>query len=154
MAVIRARGDGHEGAELELGPSEREALANLVDQLEPLAASSPRVSPAAYPDAEQLEAEYRRLTGPDLEAARSAALATVRRALQETGPVSCLGRSEVEAWLRACNALRVALAGEIGIHDDGWEDRLVPSDHARPPYAALHALGWIQQELLAVSPVD
>ncbi|HUY96659.1 MAG TPA: DUF2017 family protein [Verrucomicrobiae bacterium] len=153
MAAIRHRSDGEAGAELELDRDERAALGSLLDRLEPLVARSPRVAPPAYPDLAELEQEYRRLAGPDLELARAGALATVRRLLQEPGPVSRLAPGEVEVWLRALNLLRIALAGEIGIAADGWEAALSPEDHTRPPYAALHALGWIQQELLLLDPV-
>ncbi len=153
MAAIRARTDGAAGALVEMDRSERDALAALLDHLEPMAARSPRVTPPAYPDEEQLEAEYRHLTGPDLEAARTLAIATMRRTIQEDGPATALAPAEVEAWLRGLNALRIALADEIGIESDGWEEAVPPEEHARPPYAALHALGWIQEELLAVVPV-
>ncbi len=154
MGAIRARSDGRPGAELELDAAEREALLGLCAELEPLLERSVRAAPPAYPDAADLEEEYRRLTGPDLLAARAAAMAAVRRTLSQAGPVSSLEPDEVESWLRACNVLRVALGEALGIREDGWEDRLDPRAHLGPPYAALHALGWIQQELIRLAAVS
>jgi len=136
------------GAEVELEALERRALIGLLVQLDPMIPESTRAGPPAYDDP-VLEAEYRRLTGPDLQEAHARDVAAMRRALEEPGPVSRLAASEVDAWLRALAVLRVVLAERIGITADGWEEGLAPDAHRHPPYAALHALGWVQDELLA-----
>ncbi len=145
MAAIR-RVPG--GAEVELEGLERQALLGLLAQLDPMVPLSRRAVPPAYDDP-VLEAEYRRLTGPDLQEAHARDVAEMRRVLAEPGPVSRLTAAEVDAWLRALAVLRVVLAEHIGITGDGWEEDLDPPAHGRPPYAALHALGWVQDELLA-----
>jgi hypothetical protein len=143
LAEIRREGDQ---TLFQLEPKERQVLLEIVDRIEPMLGSSRWVSPRAYGD-EGLEREFRRLAGDDLERSRDADLATLREGLAGPLPVR-LGDSDVWGWVRALNFLRLALAEQLGISEDGWEERYSPRQHRRPPLATLHLLSWLQEELI------
>ncbi len=143
MAEIRREGDL---TVFQLEPKERQVLLEIVDRIEPMLGSSHWVAPRAYRE-EELEREFRRLAGEDLERARQADLATLREGLSGPLPVR-LGDPEVWGWVRALNFLRLALAEQLGIAEDGWEEGYSPRQHRRPPLATLHLLSWLQEELI------
>lgn len=143
MAEIRREGDQ---TVFRIDPKERQALLDIVERIEPMLQLSALAAPRAYQD-QGLDEEYRRLNGEDLQRARRADLETLREGLAGELPVR-LGVPETWGWVRALNFLRLALAEQLGITEDGWEDRYSPRQHRRPPLATLHLLSWVQEELL------
>ena len=143
MAEIRREGDL---TVFHLDARERQVLLEIVDRIEPMLGISRWVSPRAYGD-EELEREFRRLAGEDLERSRQADLATLRDGLSGPLPVR-LGSEQAWGWVRALNLLRLALAEQLGITDDGWEEGYSARQHRRPPLATLHLLSWLQEELV------
>ena len=106
---------------LDLGDDERELLAALADQLDPLLedpSADPglrRLFPPAHPDDLLQEAAWQIEQGGELRDARRAALEVVRTAGTEP-----LTEDEVVAWLQGINALRLVLAERLEV--DGDED--------------------------------
>lgn len=145
MAEIRRDG---EQAVFEIDQRERQALIDIVERIEPMISRSRWVNHPAYDDGEK-EAEFQRLVGQDLEEARRGDLEAMRRDLSGELPVR-LGRDQAWSWLRALNFLRLALADQLGIEADGWEDRYSTRQHRRPPLATLHLLSWLQEEMVDV----
>ena len=91
-----------------------------------------RLSVAAYPDDETAQAEYRRLTAPDIDRQRRMdrdSVASVVKAAED-GPVS-LTVPEAEALLMVLNEARLALGARLGIVTEGWgPDEQTASDAA------------------------
>jgi len=132
--------------EVRVGRRERQALAQILERLEPMLEDSRWTKSRAYEDDAE-EEEFQRLVGSDLEQARAGDMAAVRSALDADRPIR-LDVEETWRWLRALNFLRLALAERLGIEEDGWEDRYSPREHRRPPLATLHLLSWVQEELV------
>ncbi len=133
--------------EVRLERGERRALLGLLDQLEPLVESSKAGNPSAYEDPGD-DQEYRRLALPELQARRKADINVIRGALNSGESRLELSPEAADCWLRALNLMRLALAEEIGITEDGWEERFSPQEHRRQPLVTLHTLTWIQDALL------
>ncbi len=135
--------------EVGLEPAARTVLATLPSWLATVGrdAGDPaarRLSPPGVLDDPVADLEFRRLTGADLDAARSADRdrfeATVRTA--ET-----LSEADAEAWLRVIGDARLVLAARCGItvgDDDHWE-RAVED---RPELGMVAWLGAIQELLV------
>src|SRR5437763_14201950 len=92
--------------ELRLPPEERDVLRTLPGHLRELLAtddpSLARLRPPAYAEDPDAEAEYRRLVGDDLTAARLLALDVMERTVDARE----LDEEELAAWLGAITALR------------------------------------------------
>lgn len=125
---------------------ERAALLQILERLEPMLDESTWAKPRAYEE-EELEQEFRRLVGSDLDDSRSSDVTRMRSSLESDGPI-LLSSDETWGWLRALNVLRLALAERLGLDEDGWEDRFSQRQHRRPPLATLHLLSWVQEELV------
>ncbi|HUY55210.1 MAG TPA: DUF2017 family protein [Candidatus Nanopelagicaceae bacterium] len=143
MAEIRRSG---ELIEVRVGRRERQALAKILERLEPMLEESRWTNSRAYEDDAE-EEEFQRLVGSDLEQARADDLAVVRSALEADVPIR-LDVEQTWRWLRSLNFLRLALAERLGIEEDGWEEKYSPREHRRPPLATLHLLSWVQEELV------
>ena len=106
-----------------------------------------RLSVSAYPEDETAQAEYRRLTEPDLDRQRRMdrdSVASVIKAAQN-GPVS-LTLPEAEALLMVLNEARLALGARLGIVTDGWDpDEETAAD---PALLLLQYLTGYQDELI------
>ncbi|MHB1576422.1 MAG: DUF2017 family protein [Candidatus Dormibacteria bacterium] len=143
MAEIRGHG---EIVEVLVDQRERQALLQIVDRVRPMLEESNWAFPRAY-EQEELEQEFQRLAGADLLKSREADLETLRGCLDSQAPIE-LTEEQTWSWLRALNALRLALAERLGLDQDGWEERFSPRQHRRPPLATLHLLSWVQEELV------
>lgn len=145
MAEIRRDG---EQAVFEIDGRERQALIDIVERIEPMISRSRWVNHPAYENGPD-EQEFQRLVGRDLEESRRGDLEAMRRDLSGELPVR-LDRDRAWSWLRALNFLRLALADQLGIEADGWEDGYSARQHRRPPLATLHLLSWLQEEMVDV----
>jgi hypothetical protein len=134
---------------IDLDPQERALLRQVATELSALLDDVPddpsliRLRPPAHED-EALEREYRALTGPQLDAGRKAALATMAR----TAGQDVLSGEEADAWLRAVNDVRLVLGTRLDIAEDfDWNG---VEGHPQAPELAVYAyLSWIQEQLLA-----
>ena len=106
-----------------------------------------RLSVSAYPEDETAQAEYRRLTAPDLDRQRRMdrdSVASVIKAAED-GPVT-LTVPEAEALLMVINEARLALGARLGIVTEGWApDAQTASD---PALLLLQYLTGYQDELI------
>lgn len=137
-----------EGIEVSLGDEERRVLADLPEVLAGLGdpGSDPgaaRLSPPAYPDDDDADAEWRRYAGGELETARSADRSAFVSVVEETaaGPV-VMSEEEAGAFLRVVNEVRLVLAARWGVEEAADYERLRPE--ARQ---VLAHLGWLMEEL-------
>ena len=129
-----------------LGPDERDLLRRLTAQLEELLAAEPedpslrRLRPSAYED-EEVEREYRALTGSELESLRQENL----RALQETADRDRLDAPDLDRWLAALNDLRLVLGTRLGVTEDQFADGFDPSAPQAYELAVYAFLTWLQE---------
>jgi hypothetical protein len=148
------------GLRVTLSAHERDALASLPAQLEPIVTGDvedravaelrDRLYPPAYAD-EDLEQEYRSLADADLVEGRVNALQVFARTL-EGGRLSGaswttdLEPDEAQAWLGVVNDARLVLAGVVGIEAEAqWEAGPDPGD---PASMLLWYLGWLEEQLV------
>ena len=100
-----------------------------------------RLFPTAYPQREDLEAEYQDLVRDDLVRRRLDAIAVV----EETIVLPTLDEEQLSTWLRTFNDLRLVLGTRLDVSedDDPWVD---PDD---PDAGALIAYGYLGELLEA-----
>ena len=140
--------------ELRLSDAERRMLASLVPQLRAAldadtgagGAKDPtlrRLFPAAYPDDEQRDAEYRSMVHDDLLARRLAALDT----MEATVGASRLDEEALLAWMGTVNDLRLVLGTRLDVSE---ETDLVPDpdDPDAPALAVYGYLGFLLESMV------
>lgn len=145
----RVKPDKVGGVLLILSDTEREILRSLAPTVGELldAPDDPAVArlfPAAYPDDQQREAEYRLLAGHELIDSHRAAMAT----FEESIDAKRLDADQAQAWLRALNELRLVIGTRLDVTDDhsNWpKDR---DDPRLPAFAAYDYLSGLQDELV------
>jgi hypothetical protein len=135
-----------DGIEVTFSPEERMFLGDVLPLLAGIGA--PGADPAAdrlkvpvYLDDPESNAEWWRLMGQDLEAARRADRSVFDKMVSDE-EATVLDDEEADAVLRVLNEARLALGARLGIeveadHDDLSEDSRQVMDY----------LGWIQEEL-------
>jgi uncharacterized protein DUF2017 len=129
-----------------LGLEERALLRKLTAELEVLLAAEPedpslrRLRPAAYED-EDVEREYRALTGSELESLRQENL----RALQETAGRERLEEGDLDHWLAALNDLRLVLGTRLDVTEDEFADGFDPTAPHAYELAVYAFLTWLQE---------
>jgi uncharacterized protein DUF2017 len=135
-----------------LGPEERDLLRRLTAELEELLAAEPedpslrRLRPSAYDD-EDVEREYRALTGSELESTRQGNL----RALQETAGRERLDAADLDRWLAALNDLRLVLGTRLDVTEDQFADGFDPSAPHAYELAVYAFLTWLQEAAVEAS---
>lgn len=135
-----------DGIEANFSPEERMFLGDVLPLLAGIGA--PGTDPAAdrlkvpvYLDDPESNAEWWRLMGQDLEAARRADRNIFDEMVSDDGaPV--LNDEEADAVLRVLNEARLALGARLGIEVEADHDAL--SEDSRQ---VMDYLGWIQEEL-------
>jgi hypothetical protein len=149
-APIERTADGYFG--VRLGPEERDLLRGLAAELEELLAAEPedpsllRLRPSAYED-EDVEREYRALTGSALESLRQENL----RALQETVARERIDGGELDRWLAALNDLRLVLGTRLDVTEDQFADGFDPSAPHAYELAVYAFLTWLQEAAVEAS---
>lgn len=145
MPIRRGRGGR---IRVDLGPEERALLRQVAAEVTAFLDEAPgdpslqRLRPPAHED-EALEREYRNLAGPQLDAGRKSALAT----LAGTAEQEVLSVEEADAWLRALNDARLVLGTQLDIAEDFDWDRV--EAHPQAPELAIYAyLSWVQEQLV------
>ncbi|HZC72314.1 MAG TPA: DUF2017 family protein [Jatrophihabitans sp.] len=147
MKVTRRRGR----LQLRLEPIEVDLLSILLDELDALLDGSAdadddgvlqRLNPAAYPDDEASEREYRELTAAGLRTDRSERTAACRADLSRSGDIDLSDPDAGRRWLQVLNDLRLALGTRLGITEDDTHevDPDDPAAQSRVVYAWLTAV--------------
>ncbi len=144
---IRRADDG--GVTLALPDEERALLREVAEELGSLLDESPddpslrRLFPPAHED-EELEREYRELTGGQLASGRERAIETLR----DTADQAVLTPEEADAWLRALNDVRLVLGTRVDISEDFDWDAFDANDPRAPELALYAYLSWLQEQLV------
>jgi len=134
------------GIEVSLSPEERVFLGDVLPMLAGIGAvgsdpAADRLNVPVYLDDPEANSEWWRLMGGDLEAARKADRAVLRRVLDDPGNPT-LDDGEANALLRVINEARLALGARLGIEVDADHD-----DLAEDSRQVLDYLGWLLEEL-------
>ena len=106
-----------------------------------------RLFPTAYPDRDDLEAEYQGMVRDDLVGQRLAAIDLV----EETIVLPTLDDDQLATWMRTFNDLRLVLGTRLDVSEDdaGWID---PEDPDAPAMMAYEFLGLLlDSAVLALS---
>lgn len=149
---------------MDLSRAEAAHLAMLVSDFLLVLEDSPesdtavkRLLPSAYPDDDEADAEFSRLTRDDLLASRRA---DARAVLDTIGEVDesvldsesahdvlpiAIAAAQLPAWMRTLTALRLVLADRMGIVDD--EDQPVDD----PRYGVYEWLAYRLDQLVSAS---
>ena len=132
---------------LRLPRNERELLRSLPAQLRELLGeeddpSLGRLFPPAYPDDDEADDEYERLTRRELLAGKLRALAVV----EETADAERLDDAQLEEWVRALNDLRLVLGTRLGVTEDSYASVPGPGDPRAPELALFGYLTWLQEQ--------
>jgi hypothetical protein len=136
--------------QLRLSDDERELLRSLPGQLRDLMAGEPddptlrRLFPPAYTTDTDLEAEYRRLMGHDLQERHLAALAL----MEETVDAERLADDQAAGWLSALNDLRLVLGTRLDVSEDMLGSEVDPADPQAPVLALYGYLSWLEEQLV------
>jgi len=130
-----------------VGPSLREVLVDRATAIEPGEDEAvDRLFPAAYPDDEERQAEFRLLAHDQLLESHLGALAV----LEETADADHLDEDQLLAWMRALNNIRLVLGVRLGVTEDRdeWPDSL--DDPRAPAFAMYQYLTYLQGEIIEV----
>ena len=120
----------HGRLRLHLEPAEVDLLSMLFDELDALLDGSgaaddevlQRLNPAAYPDDEAAESEYRALTESSLRTERNERTAACRAEISRSGEVELSDPEAGRRWIQVFNDLRLALGTRLGITEDDEHD--------------------------------
>jgi len=136
------------GFAVTLSDDERDVLRGLPTQLRELLGSDDpslrRLFPPAYPDDDELEAEYRQLMSEDLLAGHAASLDLMEATVDHDE----LTEDELVGWLGALNDLRLVLGTRLDVTEDLDPTTIDPKDPRRHAFALYHYLTWLQDEVI------
>jgi hypothetical protein len=102
-----------------------------------------RLFPTAYPQREDLEAEYQDMVRDDLLGRRLDAIDLV----EETIVLPSLDEEQLGTWLRTFNDLRLVLGTRLDVSEDDHEP-IDPEDPEAPARAAYEYLGWLLESVV------
>lgn len=123
---------GDDAFELQVSAGEAALFSQLCNDLRDQLTGTPdaphlrRLSPTAHPGHPDRERAYQEMVGGDLVDGQVAALDTVVRTLEQDR----LTTAELDAWLRALNALRLALGTALDVSEDRLDDEVAEEDPA------------------------
>lgn len=148
-APVRRSGDGFV---VDVGRDEAMVIRRLAGELRMLLSEEPddpaaqallaRLFPAAYPDDEELEAEYQRLMREELVASKLAALDVVERTTNDSS-ASRLDEGELVAFMQSINSVRLVLGTMLAVSDDPDEVEVNAALEDSPEYALYGYLSWL-----------
>lgn len=134
------------GVRVTLTPQERMFLGDILPMLAAIGSvgSDPAADRLHVPvvlDDPEANAEWWRLMGEDLKAARHSDRAVLQKVLDEYGNLT-LDDGEANALLRVINEARLALGARLGIEVEADHDELTEDSRQ-----VLDYLGWLLEEL-------
>jgi hypothetical protein len=111
-----------------------------------------RLFPPGYTDKKK-QAEYRELLGDDLRRRKLQSIEAFEETFREARHrgdrvVLQIRATDFDLWLSFVNDMRLVLATELDIQDEGWGEDFDPTHPQAPELALLHYLSWLQEELL------
>jgi hypothetical protein len=130
--------------QVRLPRAERDLLRALPGELrELLGTSDPalrRLSPPAYADDAERDAEYQSMVGEDLATSRLRSL----EIMEATIDADRLDEEQLLAWLGATNDLRLVLGTRLDVTEDMYEHEVSPTDPNATGFALFMYLGWLE----------
>lgn len=128
-----------------VGPSLREVLLERATSIRPGEDDAvDRLFPAAYPDDEERQAEFRLLAHDQLLESHLGALAV----LEETAGADRLDEDQLMAWMRALNHVRLVLGTRLEITEDRDEWPRSTRDPRAQAFAVYDYLTYLQGEII------
>lgn len=128
-----------------VGPSLREILVDRATSIEPGEDEAvDRLFPAAYPDDEERQAEFRLLAHDQLLESHLGALTV----LEETVDADRLDEEQLLAWMRALNHIRLVLGVRLGVTEDRDEWPRGPRDPRAAAFAVYDYLTYLQGDII------
>lgn len=153
---IRRKGDKYV---IDLGNDESAIILRLTGELRALLSDPDptpeaqglivRLFPVAYPDDEEMEAEYQRLMREELVASKMAAFDIVDEAVSGGEPID---ESRLVAVMQSINSIRLVLGAMLDISDgsDPEADEVAPGFEDSPEYALYGYLSWLLERCVTV----
>jgi len=138
--VVTRSGSGYT---LHLGKDEREVVTRLLAELRTMqsdpdaAEATARLYPVVHPDRPDQEDEYQRLMRSELIESRSAGIDTAIEVLSRPGRKVTLSESELLAFSRAINSVRLVLGTILEVTED--DDLDAPPELTDSPEYQLYA---------------
>ena len=134
--------------EIRLPATDREFLRALAEEMRELVASEDpslsRLFPVAYPEDEDRQTEYRLLVHDELRSSHLEALA----ALEEHAGAERLDESQLMAWMRALNEVRLVLGTRLDVSEEGDERPVDEQDPRWEAFAVYDYLTHLQAEIV------
>jgi Domain of unknown function (DUF2017) len=128
-----------------VGPRLREVLVDRATSIEPGEDEAvDRLFPEAYPDDEELQAEFRLLAHDQLLESHLGALAV----LEETVDADRLDEEQLLAWMRALNHVRLVLGVRLEVTEDRDDWPRSPRDPRAAAFAVYDYLTYLQGEII------
>ncbi|CAN5628012.1 hypothetical protein BH10ACT1_BH10ACT1_19680 [soil metagenome] len=146
--VFKPRSDGR--FDLVLDPELRETIASLLGELKELVEGGPgdpslrRLTPPAYLDDPDKDAEYQLLAGDELRTARHEAIDAVLASMAEEQ----LSAEGLWAWLQSLNSLRLVVGTRLGIEDDEHDREVAVDDPDAGLWSIYDFATWLQHWII------
>ncbi len=148
------------GVRLRFDATEAQLLRGLTDEMRLLLEADvpgsdevvQRLFPPTYEDPAEQERYAASFQDP-LPAAKREALARVREALGERGPVDATVDAEgLASWLAVLTDIRLAIGTRLHVTEETMEREPDPHDPDEAALSVLHWLGWVQESILSAAP--
>jgi len=146
-APVRRKGDGFV---VDIGKDETALVRRLVGELRSLLTDPApndeaqelisRLFPIAYPDDDQMEAEYQRLMRDELVQSKLAAFDVVDDVLAER---TVIDEGRLVAVMQSINSIRLVLGVMLEVTDDPDVDEVAEGYEDSPEYALYGYLSWL-----------
>lgn len=154
---VRRAGDGFV---VDLGDDETMLVRRLIGELRELltddepsdeaVALLARLFPVAYPDDDEMEAEYQRLMREELVQSKLAAFDIVDAVLTDDAPID---EGRLVAVMQSVNTIRLVLGSMLDVSDDPDAEEVADGFEDSPEYALYGYLSWLLEWCVrALSP--
>jgi hypothetical protein len=141
------------GLRLQLDPVENQVLGNLLGELSAVVlddeAGDPvvqRLFPAAYPDDDEADSEYRLMTESGLRDDRVARIDACVAELDSGEDIDLGDPDAATRWIQTINDIRLAIGTRLGITED--EPELDPEDEDAQPKVVYYWLTGLQDSVV------
>jgi hypothetical protein len=146
-APVRTKGDGYV---VDLGADETALVRRLTGELRALLTDPDpgaeaqsliaRLFPVAYPDDDEMEAEYQRLMRDELVQSKLAAFDVIDEALTAR---TVIDEGQLVAVMQSINSIRLVLGAMLDVSDDPDADEVAEDYEDSPEYALYSYLSWL-----------
>ena len=148
----RIKSTRHGTYRLNLPEEERQLMAHLLAQVKELVTAPAeetddrvkRLFPVAYANDAAQDAEYQHYMRDELVASRVAAIETVLETLQAKD----ITESQLMAWMRSVNAVRLVLGTMLDIHEDDAGLELTATDPHFGEHALYDYLSYLLEQII------